>query len=923
MIKRKSGSADTLRTRLDRHAVPFLASLHQCSLDEAWNVANRFQTFQDAKASKKSGLSKHWLQSLDEAAPELDRLNKEGAGVFMTVNRTDGRGRKKPNIEALFGHHVDIDSKDASAPFDLDALPIKPTMAVRTPGGWHLYWLAQEPMPCEGEARWKEHEEELRGIQFALSRFGADLKSCTVERVLRLPGFMHCKEEPRLVELLYADGPRYTRDQIRAAFPPVARQRSSPTDGGVARATPADADSDRSQVTERAGNYLDRCDPAIQGENGSTATFNAALKIIGGFDLTEDEALALLCERYNSRCVPQWSVEELRHKAHDAWQVAQQSMNRGHLLEDHGRPRVPGFEWSERGLYYVKQSEGQDDDGNQRQKRVWIAPPFSLPCLVRDAASHGWRVLLTWADMDGAPHEASLPFELISSEGTELARILAQGGLMLPPGSGLRCNFQRYLALAARQIRNRALLVDSLGWHDGAFILPGGEMIGSAVQPMRYAGETGNAGLHSLNGTLEDWKREVAMRAVGNPRLAFALSCAFAGPLLALLRPDGGGGFNLMGSSSKGKTTCLEAAASVWGRPDPLPTWRATSNGLEGLAAPRNDGFLVLDELSQVDAKEAGAVAYMLANGSAKARMSKDGEGRRIKKWCLIFLSTGEQSIEDKVGEDGKRVKAGQEVRVPDIPCPPEGMFDNSHGFEGFGPFAEALKGSSRKHYGHPSRAFLAALCKLRSNEADLRLKLQSMEAAWLADALHGRVDGQVRRVAGRFALVAVAGELAREVGVLPWAQGEAVKGAHICFQAWLKRRGHMGASERERGLQAVVDYLNRFGLSRFAEWSATDSKPNDMAGVRKRALGEPTESKFGTRAEQEGWDFYFSTSGWKEACRGFDSQAVARDAMEDGLIEPGPQGRPYRKERTPHRQGQWYVIRAAALGDFRSDGTG
>ncbi|CEK09175.1 DUF927 domain-containing protein [Legionella hackeliae] len=39
---------------------------------------------------------------------------------------------------------------------------------------------------------------------------------------------------------------------------------------------------------------------------------------------------------------------------------------------------------------------------------------------------------------------------------------------------------------------------------------------------------------------------------------------------------------------------------------------------LEGLASLHNDGLLILDELSQMDPREAGEAAYLLANGQGK-----------------------------------------------------------------------------------------------------------------------------------------------------------------------------------------------------------------------------------------------------------------------------------------------------------------
>jgi putative DNA primase/helicase len=333
-------------------------------------------------------------------------------------------------------------------------------------------------------------------------------------------------------------------------------------------------------------------------------------------------------------------------------------------------PVVSGFEWGLKGLYSLKDGRGNNEEGKPKPpERTWIAPPFTLPGLVRDLDSMGWRLLIAWHDLDGRAHEEAVAFDILSGEGAELAKILAHGGMVLPPDPGSRKSLLRYLCSATPKLKHRVRLVDTLGWQEGAFVLPGGQTIGRTIEPVRFTGETPGLSARGTHGTLEGWQVGVAQYAIGNPRLAFGLASAFAGPLLALVRPDGGGGFNLQGSSSKGKSTILEAAASVWGRPDPLPTWRATSNGLEGIAATRNDGFLVLDELGQVDSKEAGQVAYMLANGSAKARMAKDGGSRLLKQWRLIFLSSGEQGLEDKLGEEGKRTKAGQEVRVPDIPC--------------------------------------------------------------------------------------------------------------------------------------------------------------------------------------------------------------------------------------------------------------
>ncbi|WP_164186520.1 DUF927 domain-containing protein, partial [Stenotrophomonas maltophilia] len=110
-------------------------------------------------------------------------------------------------------------------------------------------------------------------------------------------------------------------------------------------------------------------------------------------------------------------------------------------------------------------------------------------------------------------------------------------------------------------------------------------------------------------------------------RLVLAVSAMFAGPLLHFTGATGGG-FHLVGGSSSGKSTALRVAASVVGPPEYAREWRSTANGLEGVAVLHNDATLILDELAQIDPKQAGDAAYLLANGNGKSRANRAGEAR-------------------------------------------------------------------------------------------------------------------------------------------------------------------------------------------------------------------------------------------------------------------------------------------------------
>lgn len=130
-------------------------------------------------------------------------------------------------------------------------------------------------------------------------------------------------------------------------------------------------------------------------------------------------------------------------------------------------------------------------------------------------------------------------------------------------------------------------------------------------------------------GSLDDWKEQIAKKACGNSRLILAISASFAGPLLHLMNHENIG-IHFKGSSSLGKSTALSVENSVWGHSSNIHTFRATANGLEGIASLYNDRLLCLDELGQISPLEAGHVVYMLGNGMGKARANQYGLARRL-----------------------------------------------------------------------------------------------------------------------------------------------------------------------------------------------------------------------------------------------------------------------------------------------------
>lgn len=511
-------------------------------------------------------------------------------------------------------------------------------------------------------------------------------------------------------------------------------------------------------------------------------------------------------------------------------------------------------------------------------KEVRIGPPLSVKGMTRDSEGNEWGLMLEWADPDGKKHTWPMPIELLFRQGTDWYSALASGGWFGNPVA--RKKLVDFLAAVrpARRIR----CVPRTGWDNTAYILPDvvyGDTSGeSVVLQSAHHGE-----LYRTAGTLDGWK-EIAALSVGNSRLSFALCVAFAGPLLRLAGLEGGG-FSFEGGSSSGKTTALQIAASVWGGPEHVRSWRATDNGLENIAVLHNDNVLVLDEVGQVNGKVLAECAYMLANGQGKGRSSREGNLRKSHSWRLLFLSSGELGLADKLAENGLKSRGGQEVRFVGLPVDTS-MLTELHGFPHAGAVVNRLKELTSFHYGHAGRAFLRKL-----TEPDTMTTVLSELHPALANTVNHLVpagaNGQVRRVAQRFALCGLAGGLAVQMEILP-PDFDAPGCAERCFHDWLAARGGIGASEDTAILAAVRLFIEQHRASRFQDLDTQMSTCVNRVGFRRKGEGGCTE-------------FIILPESFRvEVCKGFSERRAARVLAEAGWLKLSQVGRLKSERRLP-----------------------
>ena len=137
-----------------------------------------------------------------------------------------------------------------------------------------------------------------------------------------------------------------------------------------------------------------------------------------------------------------------------------------------------------------------------------------------------------------------------------------------------------------------------------------------------------------------------------------------------------------------------------------------------------------------------------------------------------------------------------------------------------FKAIADQIKAATAAQHGTAGPAYLDSLTAMIAEagvEAVTELLADRCRAFVSAHTPAG-ADGQVSRVVQKFALVAAAGCLAVEMGILPFTTTEITEAVVTCVTAWLQQRGTTGSKEDEMMISRVRAFIAEFGDSRFAE---------------------------------------------------------------------------------------------------------
>lgn len=571
-----------------------------------------------------------------------------------------------------------------------------------------------------------------------------------------------------------------------------------------------------------------------------------------------------------------------------------------HMLKEWGTlPDLPdGFSLSEAGIY--KHGTTSRDIPTS----TYAGSPLAVVRRCHNGSEGGgWGYIVTFRKPNGTWGTTIIPARLLAGDGKEMRETLADGGYICPQDRAGRQALAEYISYS--KPAGFAEVASRPGWHGESFVLPHVVINPADVSHDVQLNMQGRAHLFGEMGTFDAWQK-LAKMTEHSSRAAFALVAAFVGPLLRPLN-EGGGGFHLFGRSSRGKTTLLRLAGSVWGgggRDGFVNAWLATGNGIEGLAADHNDVLLALDELTMMPPEQTADLYYMLANGQGKTRATKTGDAKAASQWRAVILSSGEgtSAAHIRSGNRGmqQRLTGGVTVRMIDIPIEPTPgqTFEDLADFETEGAFAEHIGQTSCSEYGHAGPAFVQHL--IGDKEKHIANARQIMEA--FVNAVTGPDDDpQVKRVAKRFGLVAAAGTLATQFGVLPWHADSAIKATTACYSAWKEARGTNRSEEEREALRALREFFEVHGASRFEPIKPETSASEGQIVMKERDW--QVRDRCGYRAIDEDGNaiYYVLPEAFRSHVCGVHTPAMVEAvARECGALILGEDDRAQKKVRLP-----------------------
>lgn len=457
------------------------------------------------------------------------------------------------------------------------------------------------------------------------------------------------------------------------------------------------------------------------------------------------------------------------------------------------RPLPAGFTLTETGLYFtLEKSQGARFDEIVTRYPVW------LDSVQTGEVNEGFSLAI----------KLQLPREKLREIVVPAGTLFSSSGMSEMAASGVMVHnpelFRKFIRESVDLWNGQHMLdvrYDQFGWkdEDTAFLFGSNLYAATGIKPVIGSEEVMMRSQYlgpRKSGSLGGWSAAAnKLFAKGHEVQAFALLASFAAPLMRFHTTGEGGAIVSLVSdkSGTGKTTALEAAASVWGRlkgtqiiDDDTQVAKGLKLGVFGNMA------CTYDELYNRDPEVIRKFVLMFTNGRDKDRGTVDGTLRHVRaEWQTILLLASNNSIVDILSSvDGTDAPA---YRVLEFIMETPADLARQRG--------DQLKQQLDANSGHAADTYLRAL-------------VQPATLAYLKDALPKWTD-QVWQRTGltkehRFwvrtiSSVIAAGAIVRQTGILDFSVDRIASWAIEQVQDSRMRIG-----ERRTEVDAMVAFLDQ-----------------------------------------------------------------------------------------------------------------
>lgn len=458
-------------------------------------------------------------------------------------------------------------------------------------------------------------------------------------------------------------------------------------------------------------------------------------------------------------------------------------------------------------------------EGKRGDDKVTHAPPFITRALV-DVSSGEHRVELTYAANDNGWQTVMVSRKAIADARTLVSELAPIGGPVTSQSAGKLVEWLSEFEAVNVNAIERVDCLGSAGWHSvgGESVFVAGDVIRGEGSKLTVAVDTRGerarlfAALKPKGSDVDAHRAALRAAWEADPRCAAVICAAFAAPMLRKLgQPNFA--IHLPGPSSRGKTSMLKCAASVYGNPSSaawVASWNVSQAAAEIRASTLTDLPQCYDEVGSSDPEIVERMIYDLCNGTSRSRATRDFFVRESRSWHTIILSTGERELVD---EDAA---TGAQVRVVQLPV------------SGFGELkadeVDALREACAAHAGVIGRDWLGMLVGFDDADWSARRDVLTSHTASLRQSAADSLQG---RVAAYYALLAVTESMLADVYQLGDSNGETMR------QLYLKtdtRDGVLDIGERARDL--VEQWV----------WSSPDAFP-EVEAITHDQSSEPKRS--------------------------------------------------------------------------------